>query len=218
MGQGASTALAQIAADGLGLDLERIEFRSGTSDLPDAGIAGGSAHTATAGIAITRPARRSSPSSPISPPPTSARRCSRRHAGSPRAAAGCSVATMKRAARAMPTSSPRRLTEIEARGKSASDPAAQSVYAMHAHGAVFARSRSTPISARSASPASSAPSRGTGDQSPPGAEPDPRRHDLGVSFALHEQAITDRRSGRIINANLGEYHVRSMPTCRRWKP
>jgi xanthine dehydrogenase YagR molybdenum-binding subunit len=52
MGQGAWTALAQIAADSLGLPLEQIEFRSGSSDLPDAGIAGGSAHTATAGMAI----------------------------------------------------------------------------------------------------------------------------------------------------------------------
>src|SRR5271156_4628229 len=52
MGQGAGTALAQIAADGLGLDIEQVEFRSGTSDLPDAGIAGGSGHTATAGMAI----------------------------------------------------------------------------------------------------------------------------------------------------------------------
>ena len=52
MGQGAWTALAQIAADGLGLDLDQLEFRSGTSDLPDAGIAGGSSHTATAGMAI----------------------------------------------------------------------------------------------------------------------------------------------------------------------
>ena len=40
MGQGAWTALAQIAADSLGLDLEQLEFRSGSSDLPDAGIAG----------------------------------------------------------------------------------------------------------------------------------------------------------------------------------
>ena len=29
----------------------------------------------------------------------------------------------------------------------------------------------------------------------------------GVSFALHEEAVTDRRSGRIMNANLAEYHV-----------
>ena len=52
MGQGAWTALAQIAADSLGLDIDHVEFRSGTSDLPDAGIAGGSSHTATAGMAI----------------------------------------------------------------------------------------------------------------------------------------------------------------------
>src|SRR5258708_17194503 len=55
MGQGAWTALAQIAADGLGLDLEQVEFKAGTSDLPDAGIAGGSAHTAAAGMAIHQP-------------------------------------------------------------------------------------------------------------------------------------------------------------------
>jgi xanthine dehydrogenase YagR molybdenum-binding subunit len=29
----------------------------------------------------------------------------------------------------------------------------------------------------------------------------------GVSFALHEHADIDRRSGRIMNANFGEYHV-----------
>ncbi len=52
MGQGAWTAFAQIAADGLALDLDKVEFRAGTSDLPDGGIAGGSAHTATAGAAI----------------------------------------------------------------------------------------------------------------------------------------------------------------------
>ena len=52
MGQGAWTALAQIAADSLGLELDQLEFRSGSSDLPDAGIAGGSSHTATAGMAI----------------------------------------------------------------------------------------------------------------------------------------------------------------------
>ena len=29
----------------------------------------------------------------------------------------------------------------------------------------------------------------------------------GLSFALHEQAIMDRRSGRTLNANLAEYHI-----------
>ncbi|GKT24783.1 Aldehyde oxidase/xanthine dehydrogenase like protein, partial [Aduncisulcus paluster] len=52
MGQGAWTALAQISADSLGLDFDQLTFRSGSSDLPDAGIAGGSGHTATVGAAI----------------------------------------------------------------------------------------------------------------------------------------------------------------------
>src|SRR5205085_7617511 len=52
MGQGALTALAQIAADSLGLDIDQIEFSAGSSDLPDGGVAGGSGHTATAGMAI----------------------------------------------------------------------------------------------------------------------------------------------------------------------
>jgi xanthine dehydrogenase YagR molybdenum-binding subunit len=29
----------------------------------------------------------------------------------------------------------------------------------------------------------------------------------GVSFALHEQAVMDHRSGRTLNANLAEYHI-----------
>jgi xanthine dehydrogenase YagR molybdenum-binding subunit len=29
----------------------------------------------------------------------------------------------------------------------------------------------------------------------------------GVSFALHENAAMDSRSGRIMNANLAEYHI-----------
>ena len=29
----------------------------------------------------------------------------------------------------------------------------------------------------------------------------------GVSFALHEQAVMDRRSGRTLNADLSDYHI-----------
>ena len=29
----------------------------------------------------------------------------------------------------------------------------------------------------------------------------------GVSFALHEEAVMDSRSGRPMNANLAEYHI-----------
>jgi len=210
MGQGASTALAQIAADGLGLDLERIEFRSGTSDLPDAGIAGGSAHTATAGIAIHQAG--SAVIAKLADLATADQRSPLFGAGN----AGVAARGGRLFRRDDETRSESYadilgragLTEIEARGKSASDPAAQSVYAMHAHGAVFAEVKVDPdlgqvrvtriVGAFAA-----------------GRVINPRlvRSQIlggmiwGVSFALHEQAITDRRSGRIINANLGEYHV-----------
>ena len=49
---GERTTEFAAAADGLGIGLDRLTFRMGSSDLPNAGIAGGSAHTATAGGAI----------------------------------------------------------------------------------------------------------------------------------------------------------------------
>ena len=87
-------------------------------------------------------------------------------------------------------------------------PAAQEAYAMHAHGAVFAEVKVDPdlgqIRATRLVGAFAA-----------GRIINPRlvRSQYyggmiwGVSFALHEQAVTDRRTGRIMNANLAEYHV-----------
>ena len=52
MCQGAWTALPQIAAKSLGVHIDQVEFRSGASHLPDGGVAGGSGHTASAGLAL----------------------------------------------------------------------------------------------------------------------------------------------------------------------
>ena len=146
MGQGASTALAQIAADGLGLELEEVEFRTGTSDLPDAGIAGGSAHTATAGTAIHNAG--AGVIAKLAGLATNDER-------SPLFGAG-NAGVIARGGRLFRRDDESRsesyadildragLTEIEARGKSAADPAAQSTYAMHAHGAVFAEIKVDP--------------------------------------------------------------------------
>jgi xanthine dehydrogenase YagR molybdenum-binding subunit len=210
MGQGAWTALAQIAADGLGLEAEQVEFRSGTSDLPDAGIAGGSSHTATAGMAIHNAG--AAVIAKLADLATGDQR-------SPLFGAGNAGVTA-RGGRLFRRDDENRsesyadilgragLAEIEARGKGAADPAAQSVYAMHAHGAVFAEVKADPdlgqIRVTRLVGAFAA-----------GRVINPRmvRSQFfggmiwGVSFALHEQAITDRRSGRILNANLAEYHV-----------
>ena len=210
MGQGAWTALAQIAADGLGLDLDQVEFRSGTSDLPDGGIAGGSSHTATAGMAIHNAG--AAVIQKLADLATGDER-------SPLFGAG-NAGVIARGGRLLRRDDETRgdsfadilgragLAEIEARGNGAADPAAQSDYAMHAHGAVFAEVKVDPelgqIRVTRLVGAFAA-----------GRIINPRmvRSQLfggmiwGLSFVLHEQAVTDHRSGRILNANLAEYHV-----------
>lgn len=210
MGQGAWTALAQIAADGLGLDVDQVEFRAGSSDLPDAGIAGGSAHTATAGSAI-----RAAGGQVIA-------RLAELALADPRSplfGAG-NVGVVARDGRLLRQDDESRgesfsdilaragLAEIDGRGRAAADPAMAERYAMHAHGAVFAEVKVDPelgqIRATRLVGAFAA-----------GRIINPRlvRSQYyggmiwGVSFALHERAVLDPRTGRVMNPDLAEYHV-----------
>jgi xanthine dehydrogenase YagR molybdenum-binding subunit len=210
MGQGAWTALAQIAADELGLDIDRVAFSAGTSDLPDAGIAGGSAHTATAGAAI-----HSAGAAVIAKLADLATQDER----SPLFGAG-NAGVIARDGRLIRRDDDSRgesyaeilaragLAEIDARGTGAPNPAAMEEYAMHAHGAVFAEVKVDPdLGQIRVSRMVGAFAAGRI------VNPHLVRSQLfggmiwGMSFALHEEAITDRRTGRIMNANLGEYHV-----------
>jgi xanthine dehydrogenase YagR molybdenum-binding subunit len=214
MGQGAWTALAQIAADGLGLDLDRLEFRSGNSDLPDGGIAGGSSHTATAGMAIY-----DAGANVIARLADLATNDTR----SPLYGAG-NAGVIARGGRLFRRDDPSRgeiyadilgragLAQIEGRGTSGNpnpmEAHAQSDYAMHAHGAVFAEVKVDPDLGQMRV------TRLVGAFAA-GRIINPRmvRSQLyggmiwGVSFAMHEQALVDPHSGRVMNANLAEYHI-----------
>ncbi|MGI8903259.1 MAG: xanthine dehydrogenase family protein molybdopterin-binding subunit [Solirubrobacteraceae bacterium] len=53
IGTGARTVLSQIAADALGVSIDRVEMRIGDSALPRGPVAGGSAGTASWGSAVT---------------------------------------------------------------------------------------------------------------------------------------------------------------------
>jgi xanthine dehydrogenase YagR molybdenum-binding subunit len=210
MGQGAWTAFAQIAADSLALSIDQVELRAGHSGLPDAGIAGGSAHTATAGMAI-----HGAGADAIARLAELAMADQR----SPLFGAG-NAGVVARDGRLVRRDDESRgetyaeilaragLDEIEGQGTGTMDQAAQEHYAMHAHGAVFAEVKVDPelgqIRATRLVGAFAA-----------GRIINPRlvRSQYyggmiwGVSFALHEAAAVDRRTGRVMNANLGEYHV-----------
>lgn len=210
MGQGAWTVLAQLAADGLGLPIDRVEFKSGTSDLPDAGLAGGSAQTATTGVAIHNAG--AAVIAKLADLATGDR-------ASPLFGAG-NAGVIAREGRLYRRDDETRsesyadilvragLTEVDATGSGAADPVAQSAWAMYSHGAVFAEVKVDPALGQVRV------TRLVGAFAA-GRVINPRlvRSQYyggmiwGVSFALHEGAVVDHRSGRVLNANLADYHV-----------
>jgi xanthine dehydrogenase YagR molybdenum-binding subunit len=210
MGQGALTALAQIAADSLGLNIDQVTLRFGSSDLPDGGVAGGSGHTATAGSAIDAAGRNAV--ARLAELGTADR-------NSPLFGAG-NVGVVARDGRIHRKDDEGRsesyadilaragLAEIDGWGKGARDPAAVGDHALQAHGAVFAEVKVDPDLGQVRT------TRLVGAFAA-GRIINPRLvcsqlyggMIWGVSFALNEGASMDRRSGRIMNADLGEYHV-----------
>lgn len=210
MGQGAWTALAQIAADGLGLPLDRVEFRAGHSDHPDGGVAGGSGHTATAGSAVF--AAGSEAVARLAELATG-------HPASPLFGAG-NAGVEARDGRLHHRGDPTRsesyaeilaragLDTLEGSGRGVRDQGHAQARAMFSHGAVFAEvvvdHELFQIRVRRLVGAFAAGRI---------INPHLARSQLkggmiwGLSFALHEAAAHDRRTGRSMNADLAGYHV-----------
>ncbi len=210
MGQGAWTALAQIAADGLGLPLDRVEFRSGVSTLPDGGVAGGSGHTATAGGALHAAGgdaiRRlgelaaEQPDSPLFGAGNAGfeAREGRVHVAGDAGRGDAFADILARAG----------MSELVGSGRASRPDADTRDYAMNSHGAVFAEVAVDPdlcqIRVRRLVGAFAA-----------GRIINPRLAESqlmggmiwGLSFALHEEARHDPRTGRIVNSDLAEYRV-----------
>jgi xanthine dehydrogenase YagR molybdenum-binding subunit len=210
MGQGAWTALPQIAAEALGLHIDHIDFRSGASHLPDGGVAGGSGHTASAGLALRNASEHAltqlaelaaaDPASPLFGAGNAGftSRDGRLHHHDDESRSQSFADILARAGRA----------EVTGSAKAARHPSVAESRALYSHGAVFAEVKVDPdLGQIRVSRLVGAFAAGRI------INPHLARSQYlggmiwGLSFALLEEAITDRRTGRIINADLAEYHV-----------
>lgn len=210
MGQGAWTALAQIGAEALGLDPSKVEINIGLSSLPDGGVAGGSGHTASAGMSLHSAGKDAisqltdiavaDPASPLFGAGNIGvvARDGRLYRSDDDTRGESYADILTRAGRA----------DVVGTAKAMRDPAIAEKHALFSHGAVFAEVKVDPdlgqvrvtrlVGAFAA-----------------GRIINPRlvRSQYfggmiwGISFALLEEAITDKRTGRIMNGDLAEYHV-----------
>jgi xanthine dehydrogenase YagR molybdenum-binding subunit len=210
MGQGAWTALWQMAADGLGMKADDIDFDIGHSDLPDGSVAGGSAHTASAGGALF--AAGNDVIRQLADIATADKASPLFGAGNER--------LIGESGRLFKADDPgvgenytdilerAGIEEIEGKGRGNRDKASMETYAMFSHGAVFAEVKVDPdlyqvrvsrlvgafAAGRIINPRL-AKSQLTGGMI------------WGLSFALHEEGVHDRRTGRPLNNDFASYHI-----------
>ncbi len=208
IGTGTYTIMAQVAADMLGLPLENISIKLGDSSLPQSPVEGGSwiAVSVANGIATTAQAIRDEllhlakqvPNSPLA------------HA----APEDVLLADSKLASRSTPShavsiaDAMRRGAVDRIEREMTTNPAEDHTRAHNAHSAIFAEVKvdeqlgvvrvtrvvSAVAAGRILNP------KTAGSQILGGVV-------WGIGMALHEETTIDHRLGRIMNANIAEYHV-----------
>ncbi len=208
IGTGTYTVMTQVAAETLGVDPARVRFELGDTTLPRAPVSGGSMSAASVGPAVQAACARlrdaliaraiGDPASPL------------------HGAAAADVAI--EAGDVFVRAQPRRRETIAAlagRMTEALDATAEAKpgdekdrYALHSFGAVFAEVRvdaelgviRVPRIVATYDVGRRLNAKTATSQLQGGIV-------WGVGFALLEHAILDAREGRIVNANLAEYHV-----------
>ncbi len=207
MGMGTSTTTAIVAADRLGLPLDRVTVRYGDSDLPGLVLAGGSQQTASIGAAVIaahhalvtellKLAGNDSPLAGLDPKKLAAEDAGLCNIENPEQRESY-TSILSRAGRA----------EVSVQA-SASKPLEAGHWSMHSYGAMFAEARVNTVTGevrisrflgsfdcgRILNPKTAASQFRGGII-------------MGLGLALMEETQFDERSGRIMNPSLAEYHV-----------
>jgi xanthine dehydrogenase YagR molybdenum-binding subunit len=209
MGTGTATALAPVIADVLGVAIERVRFDLGDTDLPRAPVSGGSATISSVGTAVagaTEAVRtkvlaiaRADSKSPLYNIPATeiTTENGQIFVKNDRAKSETYEAILKR----------NNLKMVEASFDAKFDKANKK-HSMHSFGAQFAEVRIDPDLGQirvtrfvGAFGGGRIMNMKTAQSQIIGGIV------MGIGMALLEETLTDSRFGRIVNANLGEYHV-----------
>ena len=210
IGTGTYTIMAQIAADMLGLPLDNITVKLGDSTLPQSPVEGGSWIAASVSQRDRRPpptrsatsccgSRKAMPDSPLAGAAARRRRAGRRQARQQAAIRAARSRSPTRCATAASSASSRRRPPSFDGGQ---------VHARNTHSAVFAEVKvDEELGVIRVTRVVSAVAAGRI------LNPKTARSQImggvvwGIGMALHEETLIDHRFGRIMNANLAEYHV-----------
>jgi len=209
MGTGTATVMAQVIADVLGVPVERVRFELGDTNMPNAPVSGGSGTVASVGSAVagaTKAARakvldiaRADKRSPLYNIPDTeiAFEDGRMFVKSDKGKSESYADILKR----------QNLKQVEATFDAKFDEENKK-YSMHSFGAQFAEVRVDPdlgevrvkrfvgaFGAGRILNLKTARSQMIGGIV------------MGLGMALFEETVTDHQFGRIVNPNLGEYHV-----------
>ncbi len=209
MGTGTATVMAQVAADVLGVPVERVRFELGDTDLPRAPVSGGSATMASVGTALqgaTQAARakvlelaRMDTRSPLYGIPETeiAFENGQIFLKSEPTKSETYETVLKR----------QNLQQVEANFDAKFDEA-QKKFSMHSFGAQFAEVRIDPdFGEVRVTRFTGAFATGRIMNFKTARSQMIGGIVMGIGMALLEETVTDSRFGRIVNRNLGEYHV-----------
>ena len=210
IGTGTYTILTQVAADALGLPMDRVRVCIGDSNLPKSAVEGGSWTAASAGRRCRRRAMRCA---------EQVLKMARGTDNSPLANADLEHVVFRDGRIALANDPARSMTfeavlaaggveKLEAEQTASPDKAVQKKYSGYTHSAVFVEVRvDEELGVARVTRVVNAVAAGKI------LNPKTARSQIiggvvfGIGMALHEEAITDHALGRVMNHNFAEYHV-----------
>ena len=208
IGTGTYTIMAQVAADTLGLPLDSVSIRIGDSSLPQSPVEGGSwiAASVANGIVTTAEAIRGE-----------LLRLAKQMPNSPLADASSDELTLvdghlvskRDGARAVSIADAMRHSDVERiEQEKTTNPAEDTARAHNTHSAIFAEVKvDEQLGVIRVTRVVSAVAAGRILNTKTATSQILGGVVWGIGMALHEETLIDHRFGRIINANIAEYHV-----------